>query len=359
MHLQEFLEIAVARRASDIHLKAGTPPMLRIDGKIVPSELRVLTASDTKQALYSILTNEQKIRFEKEMELDFSFTIEDLARFRVNVYREQGNIGAVFRVIPIDILSIDALALPEVTKKLALERQGLILVTGVTGSGKSTTLAAMIDHINNNEYDHVVTIEDPLEFVHGNKKSILTQREIGNDTQNFALGLRAALREDPDVILIGEMRDAETIDAAIKAAETGHLVFSTLHTTDAVQTINRIINVFPLEHQDQVRFQLANVLRATIAQRLIPRSDGLGRVGVFEIFVNTPTAKDLILRKEMEELYKVILEGAFDGMCSMNMSLLSLYQSGAITAEAALAYSDTPNELEQMMRGAFHGGRVR
>ncbi len=354
MHLNEFLELAVARRASDIHLKAGLPPMMRIDGMVIPSDLRPLTPSDTKQAIYSILSSDQKERFEAELDLDLSFTIEDLARFRVNVYREQGMIGAVFRVIPLDILSIEALDLPEVTKSISETRQGLILVTGVTGSGKSTTLAAMIDHINANSHDHIITLEDPLEFVHRPKKSILTQREVGNDTRSFAASLRASLREDPDVILIGEMRDAETVSSALKAAETGHLVFSTLHTSDAVQTINRIINIFPLEHQDQVIYQLANVLTATIAQRLIPRSDGMGRVAVHEILINTPTVKDLIIRKELEEIYKAITAGGFDGMVSMNQSLYHHFKNGYITQEDALGYSDSPNELEQMMRGAFH-----
>ena len=355
MHIDEFLRTAVTKRASDIHIKSGCPPMLRIDGRIVPTEMRPLTPSDTKQALYSILSNTQREEFELKRELDFSFMVGGLARFRVNLYSEQGHVGAVFRVIPLKILPIDKLGAPPVIKSLCDITQGLILVTGPTGSGKSTLLAGMIDHINTNMDLHVVTAEDPIEFVFRHKKSIITQRELHHDTASFALALKAALRQDPDIILIGEMRDQETILSALKAAETGHLVLSTLHTTDSVQTINRIVNAFPPHEQTQIRLQLGNTLKACIAQRLVPKASGMGRVAVHEIMVVTPTVRDFILKNQIDSIYEAIPMGSYDGMQTMNMSIYKNYQEGIISLEDALAYSDNQNELQQMMRGAFHG----
>ncbi len=357
MHIDEFLRTAVTKRASDIHIKSGCPPMLRIDGRIVPTEMRPLTPSDTKQALYSILSNGQREEFEIKHELDFSFMVSGLARFRVNLYQEQGHVGAVFRVIPLKITPLDKLGVPSVIKKMCDETQGLILVTGPTGSGKSTLLAGMLEHINTTMDLHVVTAEDPIEFVFRHKKSIITQRELYNDTGTFSTALKAALRQDPDIILIGEMRDQETILAALKAAETGHLVLSTLHTTDAVQTINRIINAFPPHEQASIRIQLGNTLRACVAQRLVPKSSGIGRVAVHEIVIATPTVRDYILKNDIDSIYTAVAQGGYDGMQSMNMSLYQHYQEGSISLEDALSYSDNQNELQQMMRGAFHGSR--
>lgn len=355
MHIDEFLRVAVAKRASDIHIKSGCPPMLRIDGRIVPTEMRPLSPSDTKQSLYSILSNSQRESFEKDHELDFSFMVSGLARFRVNLYQEQGHVGAVFRVIPIKITPLEKLGAPPVIRKLTELSKGLILVTGPTGSGKSTLLAGMIDYMNTNMDLHIVTAEDPIEFVFKHKKSIITQRELHNDTESFSRALKAALRQDPDNILIGEMRDQETILAALKAAETGHLVLSTLHTTDAVQTINRIINAFPPHEQTQIRLQLGNVLQAAVAQRLVPRAEGTGRIAVHEILVVTPTVRDFILNNEIDALYTAIRDGAYDGMQTMNASLFKYYQEGLISLDSALEFSDNQNELQQMMRGAFHG----
>jgi len=357
MHIDEFLRTAVNKRASDVHIKSGCPPMLRIDGRIVPTEMRPLTPSDTKQALYSILSNTQREEFEVKKDLDFSFMVSGLARFRVNLYHEQGHVGAVFRVIPLKITPLDKLNAPPVIKTLCNFTQGLVLVTGPTGSGKSTLLAGMIEHINTTMDVHIVTAEDPIEFVFRHKKSIITQRELHHDTMTFGTALKAALRQDPDIILIGEMRDPETILSALKAAETGHLVLSTLHTIDAVQTINRVINAFPPHEQAQVLNQLGNVLRGCVAQRLLPKASGIGRVAVNEILIGTPTVTDYILKNQIDGLYEAIRVGGYDGMQSMNMGIYKHYQEGSISIEDALAYSDNQNELQQMMRGAFHGSR--
>ncbi|HEY9765207.1 MAG TPA: type IV pilus twitching motility protein PilT [Chroococcales cyanobacterium] len=355
MNILDFLRTAVSKRASDIHIKVNSSPVLRIDGRIVPTEYRSLSAADTRQAVYSLLTTEQRQQFEKNRELDVSITLEGLSRFRMNIYLEQGNLGAAFRVVPLKPPQIDTLALPPVIKKLALERQGLVLVTGPTGSGKTTTLAAMVEFINTTKDVHIITIEDPIEFRFSNKKSILTQRELGSDTLSFPAAIKYAMRQDPDVILIGEMRDQETIMAAVKAAETGHLVLSTLHTTDAVQTVGRVINTFPPHEQEGIRHQVSGILRGAISQRLIPRTTGVGRLAAVEILVSTPTAADLIFKNQIDQLYDVIRNGAMDGMQSMNSALFNLFQDEVITLDDALSYSENPNELQRMMRGAFHG----
>ncbi len=355
MHILDFLRVAVQKGASDIHIKTGSPPMLRIDGRIVPTEYRPLSADEARQSLYAIMSSEQRERFEKNKEMDMSLMIDGLARFRMNVYSEQGAVGAALRVIPMEPIPMDELNLPPVLKKLALERQGLVLVTGPTGSGKSTTLAAMMDFINTTKDVHIVTIEDPIEFYYSNKKSIVTQRELGTDTRDFPTALKYALRQDPDVILIGEMRDQETILSAMKAAETGHLVLSTLHTTDSVQTINRILNTFPPHEREALRHELAVVLKGCIAQRLIQRSDGPGRVACHEILIGTPTVSDLIMKNEIGQCYDIIAGGSMDGMMSMNNSIFGYYQDEIISLDDALSYSDNPNELQRMMRGAFHG----
>ncbi|MBO9541313.1 type IV pilus twitching motility protein PilT [bacterium] len=355
MNIIDFLRTAVQKTASDIHIKVGSSPVLRIDGRIVPTEYKVLTPADTRQALYSLMNTEQRQQFEQNREIDISLTIDGLARFRVNVYFEQGNIGAAFRVIPLKPPVVDGMDLPPVIKKLALERQGLVLVTGPTGSGKSTTLAAMVEFINTTKDVHILTIEDPVEFVYQNKKSVITQRELGADTLTYPNAIKYALRQDPDVILIGEMRDQETILAAVKAAETGHLVMSTMHTTDCVGTVSRVISTFPPHEQEGIRHQLGAILRGAISQRLIPRSNGRGRRAAVEVLVSTPTVQDIIYKNELDQLNHVINQGGMDGMQSMNMALFNLYQDDVITLDDALSYSENPNELQRMMRGAFHG----
>ncbi|MEB3298599.1 MAG: type IV pilus twitching motility protein PilT [Candidatus Sericytochromatia bacterium] len=355
MNILDFLRNAVQKRASDIHIKVGVPPILRIDGRIVPTEYKALTPADTRQALYSLMSADQRQQFENSRELDISLTIEGLSRFRVNVYFEQGNIGAAMRVIPIKTPTVDTLNLPPVIKKLALERQGLILCTGPTGSGKSTTLTAMLEFVNTTKDVHIITVEDPVEFVYTSKKSVVTQREVGQDTMSFPAAIKYALRQDPDVILIGEMRDQETIMAAVKAAETGHLVLSTLHTTDAVQTLIRIISSFDPHEQEGIRQQLSQILRGSISQRLIPRANGQGRVAAIEVLVSTPTVSDLIGKNEIDGLYGVLDKGSMEGMQSMNMALFNLYQDDLISLDDALSYSEKPNELQRMMRGAYHG----
>ena len=355
MNIIDFLRTAYQKQASDIHIKVNSPPVLRIDGRIVPTEYKVLTPADTRQALYSLMNSEQRQAFEINREVDISLSIDGLARFRVNVYFEQGNIGAAFRVIPLKPPLIDQMELPPVLKKLALERQGLVLVTGPTGSGKSTTLSSMIEFINTTKDVHILTIEDPVEFLYNNKKSVITQRELGADTLTYPNAIKYALRQDPDVILIGEMRDQETILAAVKAAETGHLVMSTMHTTDSVGTVSRVISTFPPHEQDGIRQRLGIILRGAISQRLVPKSTGRGRRAAVEVLVSTPTVQDLIFKNDLEGLYHVINNGQMDGMQSMNMALFNLYQDDAISLDDALSYSENPNELQRMMRGAFHG----
>ncbi|MEB3187435.1 MAG: type IV pilus twitching motility protein PilT [bacterium] len=355
MNIIDFLRTAYQKQASDIHIKVNSPPVLRIDGRIVPTEYKVLTPADTRQALYSLMNSEQRQNFEQNREIDISLTIDGLARFRVNVYFEQGNIGAAFRVIPLKPPLIDQMDLPPVLKKLALERQGLVLVTGPTGSGKSTTLSSMIEFINTTKDVHILTIEDPVEFLYVNKKSVITQRELGADTLTYPNAIKYALRQDPDVILIGEMRDQETILAAVKAAETGHLVMSTMHTTDSVGTVSRVISTFPPHEQEGIRQRLGIILRGAMSQRLVPKANGRGRRAAVEVLVSTPTVQDLIFKNDLEGLYHVINNGQMDGMQSMNMALFNLYQDDAISLDDALSYSENPNELQRMMRGAFHG----
>ena len=354
MNIDEFLRVAVKKRASDIHIRVGAPPMLRIDGRIVPTEMRPMTPADTKRTLYSMLSNAQRDAFEKNQEMDVSFMISGLARFRVNVFMEQGHVGAVLRVIPINVPNLANLGLPEQIRNFTEERTGLILVTGPTGSGKTTTLAGMLDYMNASKDIHIITIEDPIEFVYRNKKSIMTQRELVNDTSSFPNAIKYALRQDPDVILVGEMRDRDTIESALKAAETGHLVLSTLHTNDAVQTISRVINAFPPHEQEQILKQLASVLRGTVAQRLAVKKDGVGRIPVNEILVVTPTVRDHIYKHELDEIYNLIERGKNDGMQSMNQALFAFYEQDVITFDEALRLSDNKGQLKQWKRGAFH-----
>jgi twitching motility protein PilT len=348
------LKKALQMKASDLHIKAGNPPVVRIDGALhVLKDEKRLMPDDTSHIASRVLKESQKEQFKKDREIDISYSVSGLGRFRCNCFVQRGTIGIVFRVIPLKISSVEELQLPVVLKKIALEPRGLILVTGTTGSGKSTSLAAMIDYINENRTDNVITIEDPVEFLHKDKKSIISQRELGTDTLAFAKALRAALRQDPDVILVGEMRDFETIQTALTAAETGHLVLSTLHTADAVETVNRIISVFPPYQHKQVRTQLASVLRAIVSMRLVPRADGAGRVPAVEILVATATIKGCIEDPDKTKLiHDYIAEGVSQyGMQTFDQSLLSLYQNGLITYEDAITSASNADDFAPKIKG--------
>ncbi|HEY8483359.1 MAG TPA: type IV pilus twitching motility protein PilT [Longimicrobiales bacterium] len=350
VNLRALLEEMIRRRASDLHLTAGERPKFRIDGQIVDASVDyVLTPRDTLQLAYSILTDNQKKRFENEDELDFSFGIQNLSRFRGNVYRQRGCVAMAIRQIPFQIKTIEELGLPPVISKLAERPRGLVLVTGPTGSGKSTTLAAMIDKINREERGHILTIEDPIEFVHRHQGCIVNQREVGADTKSFASALKYALRQDPDVVLIGEMRDLETIQAALTIAETGHLALATLHTNSAAESINRIIDVFPPHQQSQVRAQLAFVLEGVITQTLLPRAKGPGRVCACEIMICTPAIRACIRDDKVHQIYSIMQAGKKYGMQTMNDALYQLYIQGEVTLEEALRHTSDPNELLRMV----------
>ena len=347
--LEQLLKSIKAYKASDLHLNVGSEPMLRLDGKLTPLNLPKLTNEDVTELCYSILTEKQKAKLEETLELDFSYEIPGVSRFRANYFYEREHLAAVFRIIPERPLSLDELNAPKVFKELIKREKGLILVTGPTGSGKSTTLAAMINEINEHYPKHILTIEDPIEFVHQHKKSLISQREVGRDTRSFLNALKAALREDPDVILIGEMRDKETIAAAITAAETGHVVFGTLHTNSAAQTINRIVNVFPAEEQEQIRTQLSMALLAVIAQVLVPKIGG-GRVAAQEIMINNPAIANLIRENKIQQIYSQMqLNQGQTGMQTMNQVLAELVRKRLITVEDALARSTKPEELRKMI----------
>lgn len=352
MHIDEILKHLVEKGASDLHLKAGLPPIIRQKGELVPAaEFERLTPEIIRNMLYDILTEDQKRRYETEREVDFSYHIPQLARFRGNALFQKGYPGAVFRAIPRKIPTLDSLGLPPVLKELVQELQGLVLVTGPTGSGKTTTLASLIDYMNESFSRHIITIEDPIEFVYTDKKCVINQREVGSDTLSFAQALKRALRQDPDVILVGEMRDQETISIAVTAAETGHLVLSTLHTNDCKQTIDRIIDSFPPVQHHQVRMQIAMALKSVISQRLIPKQDGTGRVATMEIMINTPTIKKLIEEGKTGAIAKAIEEGAnFYKMQSFNQSLFKLVLEGAISEENALSISQNPNDLKLQLQ---------
>src|SRR3954464_7739613 len=337
--LPELLKTLVEMDGSDLHIATATPPQVRVHGHLTRLQLPELAPSDTKQLVYSVLTDAQKKRFEETMELDFSFGIKTLgARFRCNVFNQRGAVGAVYRVIPEKIRTFGELGLPAVLATLADRPRGLILVTGPTGSGKSTTLAAMIDKINSARQGHILTIEDPIEYIHQHKNCLVNQREVHSDTSSFTNALRAALREDPDIVLIGEMRDLETVEAALKIAETGHLTFGTLHTNSAAQTINRIIDVFPANQQAQIRTQLSLVLEGIVCQALLPRADGKGRIVSLEILVPNPGIRNLIRDDKVHQIYGAMQTGQEKlGMQTANQSLASLYQKRLITLETALA----------------------
>ncbi len=350
LNLRALLEEMVARGASDLHLTAGERPKVRVDGLIVNARTEyVLEPKDTLALAYSILTENQKKRFETEDELDFSFGIQNLSRFRGNVFKQRGCVAVVIRQIPYEIQTFQQLGLPAIVEKLAEKPRGLVLVTGPTGSGKSTTLAALVDKINREEQGHILTVEDPIEFVHRHKKSIVNQREVGADTNSFGAALKYALRQDPDVVLIGEMRDLETISAALTIAETGHLAFATLHTNSAAETINRIIDVFPSNQQSQVRAQLAFVLEGVITQSLLPRKSGKGRVAALEIMVATPAVRATIRDDKIHQIYSIMQAGKKHGMQTMNDALYQLVIAGDVSQEEAVKHSSDPAELLRML----------
>src|SRR6266436_5930000 len=348
--LPELLKIVVEKDGSDLHISTATPPQVRVHGHLERLPLPELSPSDTKQLVYSVLTDAQKKRFEESMELDFSFGIKGLARFRCNVFNQRGATGAVYRLIPEKIRSFGDLGLPSVLATLAERPRGLVLVTGPTGSGKSTTLAAILDKINTERREHILTIEDPIEYIHQHKSCLVNQREVHSDTNSFTAALRAALREDPDIVLIGEMRDLETVESALKIAETGHLTLATLHTNSAAQTINRIIDIFPANQQAQIRTQLSLVLEGIVCQALLPRADGKGRVVSLEILVPTPAIRNLIRDDKVHQIYGAMQTGQEKvGMQTGNQSLASLYQRRLITLETAMGASSNREELQDMI----------
>ena len=354
MHINDLLKIAVERKASDLHLKVSSFPVIRVDGALIPlADMRRLMQEDTIAMAFSIMSARQKEKFKNNFEIDIAYNVPNLGRFRCNIFQQRGTVGLVLRVIPARILSIKDLLLPPVLEKICQEQRGLVLCTGTTGSGKSTTLAAMIDHINATRNEHIMTVEDPIEFLHRDKKSLVNQREVDVDTKGFSVALRSALRQDPDVILVGEMRDYETIETALTAAETGHLVFSTLHTLDATETINRIIAVFPPHQQKQIRLQLGAVLKSVISLRLMPRADGLGRVPAAEVLIRTNYVRECIENKEKTKYIKdAIQQGTSQyGMQTFDQSLYALYKSGLITLEEALKRSTNPNEFKLRIQG--------
>ncbi len=354
MDLNQILIEALSQEASDVHIKVGSPPIFRINGVLKPwNKLKPFDLNEVSKMAFSLMNDWQKERFIKNREVDMGYEVYGLGRFRVNVFQQRGKIRIALRIVPYQIKSLEELHLPPVIRNIALEQRGLILVTGTTGSGKSTTLASMIDIINNERNSHIITIEDPIEFVHEDKKSIIDQREIGSDTSTFSSALRVALRQDPDVILVGEMRDFETIETALTAAETGHLVLSTLHTLNATETVNRIISVFPPYHQKQVRLQLAGVLKGVISQRLVPRADGAGRVPAVEIMVSTARIRECIIEKDKtNEILDAISKGVTAyGMQTFDQSLMFLLKEGLITFEEALKHCTNPDDFTLRVKG--------
>jgi len=339
----------LALKASDLHLTAGSPPMVREKGRLRPLDYPIMTPQQTRETVYSILTNDQRKRLENEWQIDFAYSIPGKARFRVNAYFQRASLGAAFRLIPNEMPALDDLGLPPVLREFTKKPRGFVLVTGPTGSGKSTTLAAMLDLINKERQEHIMTIEDPIEFLHRHQSCIVNQRELGSDAQSFALGLKAALRQDPDVILVGEMRDLETIATALTAAETGHLVFATLHTQDTAQTVDRIVDVFPPEQQQQVRVQLSVSLQGICTQQLLPTADGQSRVCATEVLVPTPAVRNLIREGKTHQIYSALQTGGSHGMQTMDAALADLVRRTKITRELAEARSSSPEELRRLM----------
>lgn len=355
LNMHQLLSIMVNSGGSDLHVTIGSKPQIRVDGNLTPlEEFPVLTSTDTKMLCYSILTESQKQKFEEQNELDFSFGIKGLSRFRGNLFVQRGSVAGVFRTIPYRIMSFEELGLPPVVAELADKAKGLILVTGATGSGKSTTLATIIDKINRERHEHIITVEDPIEFLHPHKNCLVNQREIGSDTKDFQFALKHILRQDPDVVLIGELRDKETIEAALTIAETGHLCLATLHTNSAVQTINRIIDVFPPHQQPQIRAQLSFVLEGILCQQLLPKIGGKGRVMAMEILVPNPAIRNLIREDKLHQVYSQMQMGQTkSGMQTMNQSLAALVQRRLVKLEDAYIYSPDPEELKQLIAGGL------
>lgn len=348
--INSYLKAMVEQDASDLHLTVGVPPEFRIMGRMVKVKGEALTGQDTKELCYSVLTDSQKSEFERNLEIDFSFGIKDIARFRANYFFQRGTISAVFRRIPFQVPDFDALRLPQVLKRIIRRPNGLILVTGPTGSGKSTSLAALLDLVNRDEFGHILTIEDPIEFVHPNKNCIVNQREVGVDTKSFGAALKRALRQDPDYVLVGELRDMETIEMALTMAETGHLVFATLHTNSAVQTINRVINVFPSHQQPQIRQVLSFTLQAIMSQQLIPKSYETGRAMAAELMIPSMAIRNLIREDKLHQIYSSMQSGQEEsGMMTMNQSLAALVRSRQLSKADALEYSMMPDELAKML----------
>jgi len=354
MHVNDLLKVAVEMSASDLHLKVGSYPMMRVRGALMPvNETKKLDHEDVVAMSAAVMSTPQRQKFKDAQEVDLAYSVPGLGRFRCNVFQQRGTIGLVLRVIPMQIRTVDELGLPIVLKKIAEEERGLVLVTGTTGSGKSTSLAAMIDHVNKTRSAHIMTVEDPIEFLHRDIQSIVNQREVSVDTRSFGQALRSALRQDPDVILVGEMRDFETIETGLLAAETGHLVFSTLHTLDATETINRIIAVFPPHQQKQIRLQLASVLKAVISQRLMPKIDGNGRVPAVEVMISTPFIRDCIVDKEKTHLINgAIAAGTSQyGMQTFDQSIFGLFRKGLVSYEEALRWASNVDEFKLKVQG--------
>lgn len=347
--IEDLLHLLVERGASDLHLKAGSAPMIRVDGELTPASYEILTPDTVRRLIESILTDEQKAKFVADKELDMAYSIPGLSRFRVNVYLQRGTWGIAVRVIPSRPFTIDELKLPPLTKEMAMKPRGLVLITGPTGSGKSTTLASMINHINENRRCHIVTVEDPIEFLHKDKNSVVSQREVGDDTHSFTMALRHVLRQDPDVILIGEMRDLETTQIAITAAETGHFVLATLHTNSAPATIDRVIDIFPPHQQQQIRMQLSVTLEGILCQTLIPKAKGSGRVMAMELMPVTPAIRNIIREGKTHQIPNAIQAGGQLGMMSLDMSLRNLYMQGLITYEDALSKASSPDEFNRLI----------
>lgn len=351
LSLHQLLKTMIEKGASDFHITTGSAPQIRVDGKLMPLNLPALGAAETKQLCYSVLTDAQKHRFEEQNELDLSFGVKGLSRFRANFFVQRGAMAGAFRTIPYKILTFEQLGLPPVVEKLCDKPRGLILVTGPTGSGKSTTLAAMIDKINSERHEHIITVEDPIEFLHHHKKCVVNQREVNSDTQSFKAALKYVLRQDPDVVLIGEMRDLETIEAALTVSETGHLAFATLHTNSAVQSINRIIDVFPSHQQSQIRAQLSFVLEGVLSQQLLAKASGEGRVMAVEVMVPNAAIRNLIREDKVHQIYSSMQTGQEQfGMQTMNQALFTLYQKRLITYEDALGRSTVPEEMLIMLQ---------
>jgi twitching motility protein PilT len=359
LKMHDLLKMLVERRASDLYLKVARPPVLRIAGTLTPTDLPKLSPQDVMNLVYSIMNQEQIKKFVENLDMDFSYSLPGVARFRVNVFKQRGVVGSIIRVVPYEIPTIEQLGLPVVIKNIVSKTQGLILVTGPTGSGKSTTLAAMVGYINKNRNCHIITIEDPIEFLHRDDKSTIDQRELEVDTKSFREALRRALRQDPDVLLIGEMRDIETISTAVTAAETGHLVLSTLHTNDATQTIDRIIDIFPPAQQTQIRIQLSLTLLGVISQRLLKRKDGKGRIAAAEVMINSPLIKDLIEKGNTSGIRKVIESSTtYWQMQSLNQAIAKIVNAGLVSVEEALSSTPYPDDLRLALKGTQAGGGI-